>query len=113
MTIDGPARSLLLFAFGACEIGGGSLVWLLLREGRAVWMGALGGLALFLYGVLPTLQPDTAGFDRVYVANGGVFVAMSLAWGWRVEGIRPDRFDVAGCLIVLVGVGVIMDAPHG
>jgi hypothetical protein len=51
-------RSLLLFALaGPCEIGGGYLVRLWLREGRAVWLGAVGGLILFLYDVLPTLQP--------------------------------------------------------
>ena len=76
------ARSVLLFALaGLCEIGGGYLVWLWLREGRAVWLGALGGLVLFLYGVLPTFQPPEAPFGRVYAAYGGIFVALSLAWG--------------------------------
>ncbi len=114
MTIDTPTlRSLALFALaGVCEIGGGYLVWLWLREGRAVWLGALGGLILFLYGVLPTLQPETVSFGRVYAAYGGIFVALSLAWGWWVDGVRPDRYDVAGGLIVLVGVGVIMYAPR-
>src|SRR5258705_13468014 len=56
------AQSALLFlAAGLCEIGGGYLVWLWLRNGRGVALGALGGLILFLYGVLPTLQP--AGYD--------------------------------------------------
>ena len=55
------ARSILLFALaGLCEIAGGYLVWLWLRDGRAAWLGALGGLLLFLYGVLPTLQPEGA-----------------------------------------------------
>ena len=106
-------RSLALFAAaGACEIGGGYLVWLWLREGRAVWLGALGGLVLFLYGVLPTLQPETASFGRVYAAYGGVFITLALAWGWWVDGVRPDRYDVVGGLIALVGVGVIMFAPR-
>lgn len=53
-------RSVVLFALaGLCEIGGGYLVWLWLREGRAVWLGAVGGLILFKYGVLPTLQPES------------------------------------------------------
>ena len=76
----GLARSILLFALaGLCEIAGGYLLWLWLRDGRAAWLGALGGLLLFLYGVLPTLQPVDAGFGRVYAAYGGVFVALSLA----------------------------------
>lgn len=75
-------RSALLFAFaGLCEIGGGYLVWLWLRDGKAVWLGVIGGLVLFLYGVLLTLQPENAHFGRVYAAYGGVFVALSLLWG--------------------------------
>ncbi len=99
------ARSVLFFVTaGLCEIGGGYLVWLWLREGRAVWIGALGGLVLFLYGVLPTLQPPEAQFGRVYAAYGGVFVALSLAWGWWVDGARPDRWNLLGGAIALVGV---------
>ncbi len=107
------ARSLLLFAVaGLCEIGGGYLVWLWLRKGRAAWLGALGGLILFLYGVLPTLQPEGASFGRVYAAYGGVFVALSLLWGWGVDGTRPDRADVIGGLIALTGAAVIMYWPR-
>ena len=76
-------RSLVLFVLaGLCETGGGYLVWLWLRDERAVWLGVIGGLALFLYGVLPTLQPETAHFGRVYAAYGGVFAAFSLLWDW-------------------------------
>jgi small multidrug resistance family-3 protein len=108
------ARSMMLFALaGLCEIGGGYLVWLWLREERTVWLGALGGLVLFGYGVLPTLQPNEADFGRVYAAYGGVFVALSLLWGWWVDGTRPDRFDMIGATIALIGVGVIMYAPRG
>ncbi len=107
-------RSVLLFALaGLCEIGGGYLVWLWLRDGRAVWIGVIGGLVLFLYGILPTLQPEDAHFGRVYAAYGGVFVALSLLWGWWVDGVRPDRFDLLGGVIALIGVGVIMYAPRG
>ncbi len=114
--LDTPtvARSILLFALaGLCEIAGGYLVRLWLREGRAVWLGLVGGLILFLYGVLPTLQPEGASFGRVYAAYGGVFVALSLAWGWRVDGVRPDRYDIIGVAGALVGVAVIMYAPRG
>ena len=87
----------MLFALaGLCEIGGGYLVWLWLRDGRSIWIGALGGLVLFLYGVLPTLQPSDVTFGRVYAAYGGVFVVRSLAWGWWIDGTRPDRWDIIG-----------------
>lgn len=90
-------RSVALFALaGLWEIGGGYLVWLWLRDNRTMFIGALGGLILFLYGVLPTLQPAEAPFGRVYAAYGGVFIALALLWGWAIDGVRPDRYDVIG-----------------
>ena len=104
-------RSVVLFALaGLCEIGGGYLVWLWRREHRSVLLGIVGGLVLFLYGILPTLQQSH--FGRVYAAYGGVFVVLSLLWGWWIDGHRPDAPDVAGGLICLVGVGIIMYWPR-
>lgn len=105
------AKSILYFVLaGLCEIGGGYLVWLWLREGRSVWLGAVGAVVLVLYGVVPTLQP--ANFGRVYAAYGGVFVALSILWGWQIDKIRPDRFDIIGGLVALAGVAIIMYAPR-
>jgi small multidrug resistance family-3 protein len=105
------AMSLLFFiAAGLCEIGGGYLVWLWLRERRSPWLAVVGAVVLFAYGVLPTLQP--AHFGRVYAAYGGMFIALSLVWGWWVDGTRPDRADVLGGLIALSGVAVIMYWPR-
>jgi small multidrug resistance family-3 protein len=105
------AKSLALFIVaGICEIGGGYLVWLWLRNGKGILLGALGGLVLFLYGVIPTLQP--AHFGRVYAAYGGVFVVLSILWGWWVDKQAPDRFDMIGGLICMVGVAVIMYWPR-
>ncbi len=106
------AKSIALFIIaGLCEIGGGYLVWLWLREGRSIWVAVAGAFVLILYGIVPTLQP--ANFGRVYAAYGGVFVVMSILWGWKVDNIIPDRFDVLGGLICLIGVGVIMYWPRG
>lgn len=103
--------SVLLFLLaGLLEIGGGYLVWLWLREGRGWVLGLLGGVSLFLYAVVPTLQP--AHFGRVYAAYGGVFVVLSLLWGWHVGGVRPDRPEIAGALLCLAGVGVMMYWPR-
>jgi small multidrug resistance family-3 protein len=108
----GIIKSVVLFLIaGLCEIGGGYLVWQWLRNGRSLMIGALGGLVLFLYGVIPTFQP--AHFSRVYAAYGGVFVVLSLAWGWLLDGQTPDRFDCAGALLCLAGVALIMYAPRG
>ncbi|MCG8642155.1 MAG: YnfA family protein [Desulfobacterales bacterium] len=95
---------------GLFEIGGGYLVWLWLREGKPVGYAALGSLALVFYGVIHTFQP--ASFGRVYAAYGGVFIALSILWGWRVENIVPDRFDLIGGGLALAGVGVIMYWPR-
>ena len=80
------------------------------RTPRLVWVGA-GVIALGLYGFVATLQPD-AHFGRILAAYGGVFVAGSLAWGMVWTGSEPDRYDVTGALICLIGVAVIMYAPR-
>ena len=106
------AKSFALFVLaGLCEIGGGYLVWQWLRSGKGLWVGIIGGLILFLYGVIPTLQP--ANFGRVYAAYGGIFVILSILWGWLIDQVRPDRFDIVGGIICLIGVSVIMYWPRG
>lgn len=101
-------RTILLFMVaGLAEISGGWLIWQWLREGRGVWMGVAGGVILVVYGVIPTFQQEAA-FGRVYAAYGGVFILLSLLWGWRVDGWQPDRFDLIGTGIALVGVAVIL-----
>jgi small multidrug resistance family-3 protein len=105
-------RSVALFLLAALlEIGGAWLVWQGVREHRGLaWIGA-GVVALGLYGFVATLQPD-AHFGRILAAYGGVFVAGSLVWGMVLDGYRPDRYDVLGALLCLVGVAVIMYAPR-
>lgn len=105
------ARSLSLFLVaGLCEIGGGYLVWQWLRNGRGFWMGALGGAVLFLYGIVPTFQP--AHFGRVYAAYGGIFVILSLLWGWWIDQRKPDLYDAIGGALCLLGVIVMMYWPR-
>ena len=105
-------RSLLLFLLaGLAEIGGGYLVWLWLREGKSIWFALFGAAVLVLYGIIPTFQ-HTA-FGRAYAAYGGIFVVLSLLWGWRIDGILPDRFDLIGSALSILGVLVIMYWPRG
>jgi small multidrug resistance family-3 protein len=106
------ARSIGLFILAAVlEIGGAWLVWQGVREHRGwVWIAA-GVVSLGLYGFAATLQPDSH-FGQILAAYGGIFIAGSLAWGAVADGYRPDRFDIIGALICLVGVGVIMYAPR-
>lgn len=104
-------KSLFYFLLaGLCEIGGGYLVWLWLREGKGIGYALLGALILILYGVIPTFQP--AHFGRVYAAYGGVFIVLSILWGWMVDKVSPDRFDLIGGAIALIGVIIIMYWPR-
>ena len=106
------AKSLFFFVIaGFCEIGGGYLVWLWLREDKSIWLGLSGAIVLIIYGVIPTFQP--ANFGRVYAAYGGVFVVLSILWGWKIDKIVPDKFDLIGGFIALIGVVIIMYWPRG
>ena len=103
--------SLALFFLAALfEIGGGYLVWLWLRENKGMAFGLLGGLILAIYGIIPTFQP--AHFGRVYAAYGGVFIVSSLIWGALVDKKKPDRYEIIGALISLVGVLIIFYIPR-
>ena len=106
-------RSIGLFALaGLAEIGGGYLMWLWLREDRPLWVGLVGAATVVLYGIIPTLQPATLDFGKVYAAYGGAFIVLSLLWGWMVDGVRPDAPSLWGACIALVGAGIIVYWPR-
>jgi small multidrug resistance family-3 protein len=106
------AKTLALFVVAAiAEIGGAWLVWQGTREHRGLVFVGAGIIALAAYGFIATLQ-DEHEFGRILAAYGGIFVAGSLAWGAVADGFRPDRFDLLGSALCLVGVGVIMFAPR-
>ena len=105
------AKSLFYFIVaGLFEIGGGSLVWLALKEDKGPWYLVAGAVVLFLYGIIPTLQE--ASFGRVYAAYGGIFIVLSILWGWQVDKVVPDMADLVGGAIALVGVLIIMYYPR-
>jgi small multidrug resistance family-3 protein len=108
----GVLRTVVLFVIAAvAEIGGAWLVWQGVREHRGMAFVGAGIVALAAYGFVATLQDD-ANFGRVLAAYGGIFVAGSLTWGVVVDGFRPDRWDLTGAALCLVGVSVIMFAPR-
>jgi small multidrug resistance family-3 protein len=94
------------------EIAGCFAFWAWLRLDRsALWL-VPGMLSLALFAALLTLaEVEAAG--RAYAAYGGVYVAASLAWLWLVEGLSPDRWDLLGVGVILLGTGIILVAPHG
>ncbi|WP_174728533.1 YnfA family protein [Mesobacillus harenae] len=101
----------LFLLAGLAEIGGGYMVWLWLREGKPYWYGIIGSIVLISYGIIPTLQkfPD---FGKVYAAYGGVFVVLSVLWGWWIDKKTPDLYDWVGALLCIIGVAVILWAPR-
>jgi small multidrug resistance family-3 protein len=106
------ARSIGLFVLAAlAEIGGAWLVWQGVREDRGLAFVGAGVVALAAYGFVATFQTDPH-FGRILAAYGGVFVVGSLLWGMVADGFEPDRYDVVGASICLLGVGVIMFAPR-
>ena len=105
------AETLGLFFFASLlEIAGGYLVWMWRKSNRGIIFGIVGGLILFSYGIVPTLQP--ANFGRVYAAYGGIFIMSSIIWGYWVDKKRPDRFEIIGSIIVLIGVAVMFYYPR-
>jgi len=100
----------LYFLAGLCEIGGGYLLWQWLKAGRPLWTGLLGAALLVAYGWVATWQ--TTSFGKTYAVYGGVFVVMSIAWGWYFDGFKPDRFDIIGGAVCLAGIAIILFWPR-
>lgn len=96
---------------GLCEIGGGYLIWMWLRKGYGVGYAIAGAIILVMYGVVATWQ--TENFARVYATYGGIFIVMSLVWAAIVDGFKPDRYDIIGAAVALLGVCIIYYGPRG
>jgi len=100
---------LFLFA-SVLEIGGGYLVWKVLRDHKGKVFGLVGALILFSYGIIMTLQPTN--FGKVYATYGGFFVVSSIIWGYWIDKKKPDRFEIIGSVVVLIGVIIIFYFPR-
>lgn len=105
-------NAIVLFILaGLAEIGGGYLIWLALREGKPLFWGFLGGIILAIYGIIAAFQSFPS-FGRVYAAYGGVFIVLSILWGWGIDRKAPDLYDWVGAAICLIGAAVILFAPR-
>jgi len=104
--------SFILYSAAAiAEIGGCFAFWAWLRLGRSVYWVLPGLLSLTVFALLLTrIESMFAG--RTFAAYGGVYIAASVIWLWVVEGQRPDRWDVLGSVICLVGAGIILLGPR-
>ena len=103
--------ALIYIAAALAGIGGCFAFWAWLKLGKSIWWLAPGVLSLVLFAYLLTLVPsDAAG--RAYAAYGGVYIVASLVWLWAMEGVRPDRWDIAGAMLCLIGAAVILFGPR-
>ena len=89
------------------EIGGCFTFWMWLRNGRSSAYAALGVASLILFAVALT-RVDAAFAGRAFAAYGGIYIASSLVWLRIVEHTRPDRWDLTGGLISVIGTLVII-----
>lgn len=105
-----PLTIVLFFMAALAEIGGGYLIWLWIREKKKFALGILGGIILFVYGIIQTLQPSD--FGRVYAAYGGIFIVSSVIWGRIVDKKRPDRYEIIGSAVAMTGAAIIFYAPR-
>jgi small multidrug resistance family-3 protein len=99
--------ALVYVAAALSEIAGCFSFWAWLRGGRSAWVLAPGIASLVLFAWLLT-RVESAAAGRVYAAYGGVYIVASLFWLWAVEGVRPDRADVVGAGLALLGAVVIL-----
>ena len=95
----------LFFLAAILEIGGRYLVWQWIREHRTLILGISGGIILFLYGIIPTLQPSH--FGRVYAAYGGIFIISSIIRGFLIDRKKPDRYEIIGSIVSVSGALII------
>ena len=96
----------------AAEIAGCFAFWAWLRLGHGVLWTLPGMAALAVFALLLT-RVDAAFAGRAFAAYGGVYIAASLVWLWAVEGTRPDRWDLTGSAVCLVGAAIILLGPRG
>lgn len=105
------ARSIGLFvATAICEIVGCYLPYLWLRKANSAWLLAPAAASLALFAWLLTLHPQAAG--RTYATYGGVYVATAVLWLWLVDNQRPDRWDVIGAGVAILGMAIIAFGPR-
>ena len=100
----------VFFLAAVLEIGGGYLVWKWLRNHKGKILGFAGAAVLFTYGIVMTLQPEN--FGKVYATYGGIFVVSSIIWGYWIDKKKPDKYEIIGSVVVLIGIAVMFYLPR-
>lgn len=93
------------------EIGGCFAFWAWARMEKSIFWLPFGVVALVIFAYFLSLtDSDAAG--RAYAVYGGIYIVISLIWLWIIEGIRPDRWDLIGAAICLIGASIILFVPR-
>ena len=111
MTLIVPASAVIYVAAAIAEISGCFAFWAWLKLDKSSWWAVPGVASLILFAVLLT-RIDSGFAGRAFAAYGGVYIAASLVWLWLIEGHRPDRWDLTGAAICLVGAAIILWGPR-
>lgn len=93
------------------EIAGCFAFWAWLRLGASPWWTVPGVLALVAFAALLT-RVEMAVAGRAYAVYGGIYIVATLVWLWLVEGTPPDRWDLIGAAVCLLGAAIILFGPH-
>ncbi len=104
--------ALVYLGAALAEIAGCFAFWAWLQLDKSIWwlVPGIAALALFAY-LLTLVETEHAG--RAFAAYGGVYIAASLGWLWLMEGARPDRWDLIGGAVCLIGAAIILLGPRG
>lgn len=101
---------MILLLSSICEVGGGWMIWQVMREGRKYYFLIPGSIILIIYGFIMSFQMLT--FSRAFATYGGVFILVSILWGWAIDKEIPDKWDWIGTSISIVGVAIIAFIPR-
>jgi small multidrug resistance family-3 protein len=100
----------LFIAAAFFEVWGGYTIWQWMKKERAWFYGIVGGIALFVYGIIQTFQPSH--FGRVYASYGAIFIIFSILWGRIIDKKKPDKQEIIGALVILAGAAIMFYAPR-
>lgn len=106
-----PFNLFIYAAAALAEIGGCFAFWAWLRLGKPMWLVVPGVASLILFAYLLTLVPVEAA-GRAYAAYGGIYIVASIMWLTSIENVRPDRWDIIGASVCMIGTGIILFGPR-
>jgi len=93
------------------EIAGCFAFWYWLRLDKSALWAIPGTLCLIAFAILLT-RVDSLFAGRTYASYGGIYIVASLGWLWLIEDAQPDRWDIVGGTVCLLGTAIIIWAPR-